>query len=188
MVRPLTAHLTRLVLLAALALAGVVVHGAGMEARDSTTGQPSSLRSTDGALNCYAAFRTGGERNESSTTGADYAATAGEWKSIIVNTNATGDVTVWPGKALVRLIRVRATNNAGTATANTAGIILVKDGSTVRDGAAAAKTPGATIYDGLDGTRFDTSVVLNFANIGDNPASGGKIEILLHTGDPRVTN
>jgi hypothetical protein len=127
------------------------------------------------------------ERNIGSSTGADYCAAMGEWKRILVNTNATGDVTVYSGPAIVRSVRVRATNNAGTATTNTAGIILVKDGSTVVDGAAAAKTPSSVIYDGLEGTGFRTSVVVNFASGSDNPASDGKIEVLLHAMPSSVT-
>lgn len=128
-----------------------------------------------------------GDRNSGSETGADYQAVAGEWRSYIVNTNATGDVTVYGFPCIVRAVRVRNTNNAGTATVNTVGIILVKDGTTVRDGAAAAKTPGSTIYDGLDGTQFRTSCVLNFASASDNPASDGKIEVLLRPMPDTVT-
>lgn len=118
------------------------------------------------------------ERNVGSLTGTDYGSEAGEWKATLVNTNATGDVTIYNGPAIVRIIRVRATTNAGVATANTAGIILVKDGTTVKDGAAAGKTPSSTIYDGLDGAMFRTRVVINFAAAGDNPASDGKVEVL----------
>lgn len=128
-----------------------------------------------------------GERSESSTTGTDYQSSAQEWKATTVQTNATGDVTVYNGPALVKIVRVRWTTDAGVATTNTAGIILVKDGSTVKDGAAAAKTPGSTIYDGADGTQFRTSVVLNFASASDNPASSGKVEVLYRPLSSAVT-
>lgn len=128
-----------------------------------------------------------GERNESSTTGTDFTSTAAEWKSATVQTNATGDVTVYNGPAIVKSIRVRNTTDAGVATTNTAGIILVKDGATVKDGAAAGKTPGSTIYDGADGTQFRTSVVLNFASASDNPSSSGKVEVLYRPASPDVT-
>ena len=136
------------------------------------------IKQTGNALHSYQAYRQAGERAEGSTTGADYSSVAGEWKATTVQTNATGDITVYNGPAIVRMVRVRFTTDAGVATTNTAGIILVKDGTTVEDGAAAAKTPGSTIYDGLDGVQFRTSVVVNFANIADNPASSGKVEVL----------
>jgi hypothetical protein len=101
-------------------------------------------------------------------------------------TTATGDITVYNGPAIVRIIRVRFATDAGVATTNTAGIILVKDGATVKEGAAAAKTPGSTIYDGLDGVQFRTSVVVNFANGLDNPASSGKGEVLYRPLDVEV--
>lgn len=128
------------------------------------------------------------ERNVTPTpTGTGYASMASEWKPILVNTNTTGDVTVCTGPSVLKAVRVRNTTNAGVATTNTAGIILVKDGTTVRDGAAAGKTPGAIIYDGADGTQFRTSVILNFAAAGDNPASDGKIEVLCRPMDTQVT-
>ena len=127
------------------------------------------------------------ERNVGATDGQDYCSTAEEWKSSVINTNASGDVTVYNGPALVRIVRVRATTDAGAATTNTAGVILVKNGSAVVDGAVSAKTPGSTIYDGLGGTMFRTSVILNFASASDNPASSGKIEVLYRPLDPRST-
>lgn len=128
-----------------------------------------------------------GERQPESTTGADHMVVSGEWKTALINTNSTGDVTFYNAPAVVRQIRVRNTNNAGTATVNTVGIILVKDGATVKDGAAAAKTPGAVIYEGLDGVQFRTSVVVNFASALDNPASDGKIEVIYRPLSTAVT-
>ena len=137
-----------------------------------------------GAMNVWEDSASADERIEDSPTGAGYSSVSGEWKAVTVQTNATGDVTVYSGPALVRIIRVRLTTDAGVATTNTAGIILVKDGATVKEGAAAAKTPGATIYDGLDGTQFRTSVILNFASGSDNPSSSGKVEVLYRPLDP----
>lgn len=147
-------------------------------AKDSSSGQETPIKSTSGGFWVYLKSKLAGERNETSTTGADYQSVAGEWKSTVIQTNATGDVTIYAGPCVVRSVRVRNTTDAGVATTNTVGIILVKDGTTVKDGAAAAKTPGSTIYDGLDGAQFRTSLIVNFASGSDNPASSGKIEVL----------
>lgn len=147
-------------------------------AKDSVTGAESGVRSSLGGLWVYLKSALSGERSALSTTGTDYLSTASEWKSATVQTNATGDVTVYNGPCVVKSIRVRNTTDAGVATTNTAGIILVKDGATVKDGAAAAKTPSQVIYDGADGTQFRTSLILNFASALDNPASSGKVEVL----------
>lgn len=120
-----------------------------------------------------------GERAIGATTGVDYQSAAAEWLAATVQTNATGDVTVYAGPCIVKSVRVRNASDAGVATVNTAGIILVKDGAaTVKDGAALGKTAGSTIYDGSDGTQFRTSLVINFASALDNPVSSGKIEVL----------
>ncbi len=124
------------------------------------------------------------ERNADDTTGQDYASTAQEWKSVTVDTGGlTTDIVVYAGPALVDICRVRNTTAAGLAIANTVGVILLKDGSTVKEGAAAAKTPGSIIFDGRGGTIFATSIVLNCASASDDD----KIEILYRPLDPTVT-
>ena len=134
---------------------------------------------SEGNLKISLGTNLAGERNQSSTTGTGYFSIASEWLPVKINTNATGDVVVYNGPCLVKIVRVRATTDAGAATTNTAGIILVKNGTSVIDGAASGKTPGYVIYDGLDGTMFRTSFILNFASGLDNPASDGKIECLI---------
>lgn len=172
-----------------IAVVLLLVLGAAAQAEltegvDAGTRKRDAIESVDKALACYKKHRDGGERNEDDPTGKDYSSIATEWKAITVQTNATGDVTVWPGPALVKFIRVRNTTDAGVATTATAGIVLVKNGGTVVDGAAASKGPGSVIYDGADGAMFRTSLVLNFANAADNPSSSGKVEVLLRPLDP----
>lgn len=136
-----------------------------------------------GAAHTYEQGADAGERQPGSTSGADHKCVAGEWKTKTLTVAATGDLTVYPGPCVVRSVRVRATTDVGVATANTAGIILIKDGATVKDGAAAAKTPGATIYDGLDGAIFASSLIVNFASTSDS----GKVEVAFRPLDPNVT-
>lgn len=133
----------------------------------------------------YVADKTihAGDRQGDSLTGQDHVCTAGEWKTETIAVTRDGDKEIWPGPCLVRSVRVRNTGNTGTATTDTEGIILVKDGSTVKDGAAAAKTPGSIIYDGLEGIIFASRFILNFASISDD----GKIEVAYRPLDPNVT-
>ncbi len=155
--------------------------------QDATSGKQALIKTTANGLWAYLSGAISGERVMGATTGTDYLSVAGEWKALLVNTNATGDVIAYNGPAVVRQVRVRNTSNAGVATVATLGIILVKDGATVRDGAAATKAAGTTIYEGLDGTQFRTNLTLNFASASDNPASDGKIEVLYRPLDPAVT-
>lgn len=141
---------------------------------------PVALQGTDeGALLVVMDADAAGGRAGGSTDGADHQVHVGEWKSLTIATNATGDITIHNGPAVVRMVRYRKNNDAGVAFgANTAGIILVKDGTTVKEGAAAGVTPGSAIYDGLEGVQFRTSFIINFASGTDNPASNGRIEVL----------
>jgi hypothetical protein len=137
----------------------------------------------NGAAASYGAYKEAGERQVGSWAGADHVAVAGEWKAATLVVGGIGDVIAWPGPAIVRAVRVRKTTNAGVATANTAGIILIKNGAAVLEGAAAAATPGTILYDGLDGVLFPNNLTLNFASASDTL----KIECLFRPLDPLVT-
>lgn len=125
-----------------------------------------------------------GGRQEESITGLDYQAVGFEWKSQTLTTpGGTGDLTIWDGPALVRVVRTRRATDAGGALGNTAGIVLIKDGTIVKDAAAAAVTPSSVIYDGLDGIIFNTSFIVNLASAGDD----ARIEVLFKPLDPGVS-
>lgn len=154
------------------------VHGA-----NATTDLPEIIKSIGRALCFFKSSADAGERLISSTNGSDYVADANEWKAATITVASTGDLTVYNGPCLVRAVRVRKTNDSGTATVNTVGIILIKNGAVVKDGAAAAATPGTVLYDGLGGTIFNTSLILNFASTSDSL----KIEVLYRPLDATVT-
>ena len=56
--------------------------------RDPDTGEFHLLTAHDGALDVYPAARSAGERQEDSTTGADYLSVAGEWNITVFNPRA----------------------------------------------------------------------------------------------------
>ena len=124
-----------------------------------------------------------GERGIGSKNGADHVAVSGEWKCETVTVAATVDKTVYAGQFIVRMVRTRRYTDAGGALSPTAGIVLVKDGTVVREGAAASLAGNVTIWDGLDGTIFSTSLVLNFASASDT----GKIEVFYRPLDNKVS-
>lgn len=157
---------------------------AGIEARDATTGLPVSLEASSKALKVYVASKGAGERNEDSPNGKDYKSTSDEWTPLTVTYTGTGDKVVVPEPCLVRIVRGRISSDAGVLNTTTAGVIIVKDGSTAREArAAGVSIPAGVFYDGVGGARFVTNLTINFANAGDT----GKLEVLYRPLDPLST-
>lgn len=147
-------------------------------------GTPINLRvNDDGALIIEDNSLNAGARNFDSSTGLDHQTVAGEWKTTTLAVSGTGDYTALDFPCIVRQIRVRKTTNAGVATANTAGILLFKNGTSVFEGAAAAATPGTVLFDGLEGVICQTNLTVNFASASDTD----KIEVVYRPLDLRVT-
>lgn len=134
---------------------------------------------TDGAAHVYNAFVAAGERNQGSNSGADFQVSAREWKSKTITVGATGDLLVIPYAAIVASIRVRRATNAGVGTANTAGIIIIKNGAQVIEAAAAGATAGTVLFNGEGGTLFPENLTINFASTSDT----AKIEVLARPAD-----
>lgn len=151
---------------------------------DSTTRKSAATLSTDGALHFYEASKGAGDRNEDSPNGKDYKSTSDEWTPLTVAYTGTGDKVIVPEPCLVRIVRGRISSDAGVLNTTTAGIIIVKDGSTAREArAAGVSIPAGVFYDGVGGARFVTNLTINFANAGDT----GKLEVLYRPLDPLST-
>jgi len=120
----------------------------------------------------YVASRAAGERQVSSTTGADHQAVSGEWAiSDPVDLSGNGSTTIYAGPALLGGVWVEVT--IGTAAAT------LDDDTDDRVGLPVALPIG---FHALPGVIFETSLVVNPAD-----TSTGTIRILYRPLDTAVT-